>query len=96
MGMVKSEIHSYTAEEAADIRMPAYLLREYIEPLLLERQGGACAACREVKAFYDIDHLEYHPKITLNHLQLLCRACHSKKHPNIGFLRKERRTKDLS
>ena len=66
-------------------------LREYIFPLLMKRQDGRCADCEEEDNGMDIDHLIYHPLITLKHLQLLCRDCHVKKHPDCPVLPKANR-----
>ncbi len=62
-------------------------LYEYIFPLLMERQQGLCNACGEGKESFDIDHIIYHPQMTIHHLQLLCRECHLAKHNNSPILR---------
>jgi hypothetical protein len=51
-------------------------LRCYILPLLLKRQDNKCNMCRNEVLEYDIDHIVYNPKITINELQALCISCH--------------------
>ena len=54
-------------------------MRQYILPLLLERQGGTCASCPASGVPYDIDHKIYNAMLTLDHLQALCWPCHKAK-----------------
>jgi len=51
-------------------------MREYILPLILDRQGNVCNMCKVSHEKYDIDHLVYNPMITINELQALCVPCH--------------------
>ena len=51
-------------------------LRLYILYVLLQRQHGVCAICKQPASKYDIDHLIYNPMITVNELQALCIPCH--------------------
>ena len=60
-------------------------LRPYILPLLLSRQGNACAMCHIPALKYDIDHLIYNPKVTINELQALCWPCHKGKTNFVAF-----------
>ena len=41
-------------------------LRFYILPILLARQNYTCNRCKELADKYDIDHLIYNPKVTIN------------------------------
>ena len=54
-------------------------LREYILPLLMKRQGNVCNICKLEVIDYDIDHIVYNPKVTINELQALCWPCHKNK-----------------
>lgn len=54
-------------------------LRQYIYPVLMELQLGACADCGKENERMEIDHLRYGEVITVYDLQLLCRECHERK-----------------
>jgi 5-methylcytosine-specific restriction endonuclease McrA len=51
-------------------------LREYILPLLRNRQGHVCNKCKKPIIAGDIDHKIYNPMMTIDDLQLLCEPCH--------------------
>lgn len=66
----------YTPEQRAEFQDTVNDLEHYIRPLLLQRQQGVCAMCKQPHSKYDIDHKIYNPILTLNELQLLCVPCH--------------------
>lgn len=63
-------------KERLDLHETLNSLRRYVVPLLLERQRGTCDMCKLPADTYDVDHLLYHPEMTINELRLLCIPCH--------------------
>jgi len=68
--------HRYPYSARLEFQETILRLRAYLLPLLMERQEGACALCKETADKYDIDHLAYNPMVTLNQLRALCIPCH--------------------
>ena len=83
--------HGYTKAEMIDMSKTVSILREYIYPLLFDKQNGKCAACSTTSKPFDVDHKRYDPMATIDDLQLLCVSCHSAKHPDCPMLPYTRR-----
>ena len=77
--MLQDTREQITIDERAEMQVVISELRPYILPLLMERQGNICNVCKQSADKYDIDHLVYHPKGTINELQALCIPCHKEK-----------------
>ena len=73
---MKNLRRQFTFSDRRQLQSDISALRGYLVPLLLKRQGNACNICKQEAESYDIDHLVYNPKVTLNELQLLCVPCH--------------------
>jgi len=69
----------FTLADRKQLQLDIAELRHLILPLLLQRQGYACNICHEPVENYDIDHIVYHPQVTINELQALCIPCHKAK-----------------
>ena len=67
----------YTYEQRDEFQRTIGDLRQYILPVLLDRQGGVCNRCGLPAQRYDLDHLIYNPMMTINELQALCEPCHA-------------------
>lgn len=68
--------HLFTKDDRRQAQDDISGLRRYILPLLMKRQGNACNDCKQPAEAYDIHHLLYHPKSTIEHLTALCEPCH--------------------
>ena len=66
----------YNYQQRTEFQNTSVDLRRYVVPLLLKRQGGVCAVCKQPATAWDIDHLLYNPMMTINELRLLCIPCH--------------------
>ena len=66
----------YTYEQRLEFQDTITVLRQYIVPILKERQKNRCSACFEPLVAFDIDHVLYNPMATLEHIRLLCLPCH--------------------
>jgi len=69
----------FTLDDRKQAHLDILNLRPYLLPILMERQGNTCNACNESAEAYDIDHVVYHPKVSINELQALCIPCHKAK-----------------
>ena len=69
----------FTKADRLQLQIDITELRPFILPLLLERQGNTCNICKVEAKEYDIDHLVYTPKVSINELQALCIPCHADK-----------------
>lgn len=79
--------HQMTPADMRNLRKTAFLLNEYIYPLLMDLQDGKCNHCGTPDENMDVDHKLYHPRMTVYDLQLLCRPCHIAKHPDKPVLK---------
>lgn len=51
-------------------------LRPYLLPILKEKFGDKCINCGTWHRSYNIHHLRYGDRITIDDLELLCADCH--------------------
>jgi hypothetical protein len=66
----------YNYKERLDFQVVLNDMRPYLMAVLKYRSGDKCEICHQNAPEYDIHHLLYNPKITINELQLLCIPCH--------------------
>lgn len=71
--------HRYTYSQRDEFQQTIKSERQYIYPLLMDKQNGHCASCPNTSGPFDIDHKVYNPMLTINELQLLCWPCHKGK-----------------
>lgn len=96
MTKIRNIRHKLTPAERDELGQTVTKMAGYIYPILYERQKGKCAGCKKNRKGMDIDHKIYHPKITIDHLQLLCRPCHLEKHDNAPILRGAHKRRSFS
>lgn len=68
--------NTFSYKERLEFQYTVNSLRRYVVHILLKRQNALCAICATASDYYEIDHLIYNPRITINELRLLCWPCH--------------------
>lgn len=67
---------NYNYKQRLEFQDTLNSMRAYLLPILLKIQGGCCKRCELPADKYDIHHVIYNPKMTINELELLCEQCH--------------------
>lgn len=66
-------------EERLDTWRAITSIRPYVLTAMKVKYGDKCNLCGAKHDRYEIDHLRYGQRVTINDLQLLCRPCHEQK-----------------